>query len=117
MNIKLYHYVHCPFCVRVRMTLGYFDLSYESVVLSYDDETTPVRLSGKKMLPVIEIDGHVQNESLDIMARLDTKDEFRLPKELPQEFSKLLDQLGKNVHSLAMPYWIYTPEFNESSRH
>jgi glutaredoxin 2 len=98
------------------MTLGYLNLPYESVVLSYDDEMTPVRLTGKKMLPIIEIDGPVQNESLDIMTRLDLRGELQLPRELPQELSQLLDKLGKNIHSMAMPYWIYTPEFNDASR-
>jgi glutaredoxin 2 len=72
MELKFYHYVHCPFCVRVRMTLGLLDLPYESVVVSYDDEITPVKLTGTKMLPIMSIDGKVMNESLDIMAKLDT---------------------------------------------
>ena len=116
MNIKLYHYVHCPFCIRVRMTLGFLDIPYESVVLSYDDESTPVKLTGKKMLPIVEIDGTVHNESLDIIARLDVKEKLGLPGELSLDFSQLLEKLGKNIHSLAMPYWIFTPEFNEASR-
>ena len=42
MELKLYHYVHCPFCVRVRMILGFLQLPYQSIVLPYDDEVTPV---------------------------------------------------------------------------
>lgn len=116
MTIKLYHYVHCPFCIRIRMTLGFLNLPYQSIVLPYDDEKTPVDLSGQKMLPIIEIDGKIQNESLDIMALLDEENKLRLPAVLPTDFSNLLDQLGRNIHSLAMPYWIFTPEFNEESR-
>ena len=61
--MKLYHYVHCPFCVRVRMGLGYLGINFESIVLAYDDEKTPVKLTGKKMLPIlVSDDGKAHNE-------------------------------------------------------
>lgn len=120
MSFTLYHYVHCPFCVRVRMTLGYLNLSYVSQVVAYDDESTPVKLTGVKMLPILAYDGKAMNESLDIMAFLDKGNKLKV-KELisSSEFKQLedlLNQIGGPVHSLAMPYWIYTPEFNASSR-
>lgn len=115
MELKLYHYVHCPFCIRVRMALGYLQLPYESIVLPYDDEITPVKLTGVKMLPIMEFNGKAQNESLDIIDRLDQKNLLKLDN--PAEINPLLNKLGVNVHNLAMPYWIYTPEFNENSRH
>lgn len=117
--MKLYHYVHCPFCVRVRMGFGFLGTQYESIVTAYDDEATPIRLTGKKMLPIIEYDdGTTQNESLDLIKRQDTKlslgwDELAANLE---ELNLLLDKIGGHVHNLAMPYWIWTPEFNESSR-
>jgi glutaredoxin 2 len=121
MQLTLYHYVHCPFCVRVRMGLGYMGLKYHSQVLPYDDEITPVKLAGKKMLPIMVIDGRPMNESLEIIEKLDEKKLLKV-KEFSdgprsQSLNQLLDKLGKNVHNLAMPYWIYTQEFNESSRH
>ena len=113
--MKLYHYVHCPFCVRVRMACGFLNIDYDSFVLPYDDEKTPLDLTGKKMLPIAEIKGEVLNESLDIIKTLDTSNQ--LQNELfNTEFNSLLDQIGKSVHSLAMPYWIWTPEFDENSR-
>lgn len=115
MELKLYHYVHCPFCIRVRMALGYLQLPYESIVLPYGDEITPVKLTGVKMLPIMEFNGKAQNESLDIIDRLDQKNLLKLDN--PAEINPLLNKLGANVHNLAMPYWIYTPEFNENSRH
>lgn len=120
MNLTLYHYVHCPFCIRVRMLLGYLNLPYKSVVVPYDDEITPVKLTGKKMLPILSIDGEAMNESLEIMAALDQNNSLKIPIFLEKlefkQIEQLLSDLGKNVHSLAMPYWIWTPEFTETSR-
>lgn len=117
--MKLYHYVHCPFCVRVRMGMGFLGLKYESHVTPYDDEQTPIRLTGKKMLPIMEYeDGKAQNESLDILKFQDVSGvlHWDLLKENETTLNLLLDKIGSPVHSLAMPYWIWTPEFNESSR-
>jgi len=117
--MKLYHYVHCPFCVRVRLGFGFLGTKYESVVTAYDDETTPIKLTGKKMLPIVQYDdGVAQNESLDILKAQDTAgllgwDELAKNTE---SLNELLDKSGALVHNLAMPYWIWTPEFNESSR-
>lgn len=120
MDLTFYHYVHCPFCVRVRMAAGMLKLAYKSVVVPYDDEETPVKLTGKKMLPIMVINGKPMNESLDIMAALDVNNVFNISQlnNDPQfkPFNDLLSKLGTNVHNLAMPYWIYTPEFNISSR-
>jgi glutaredoxin 2 len=120
MNITLYHYVHCPFCVRVRMALGFLNLKYTSEVLAYDDEATPVKLTGKKMLPALATPQGVINESLDIMAFLDQGNVLKI-KEVTNspEFTKFegyLNLLGSPIHSLAMPYWMWTPEFSPESR-
>ncbi len=120
MELTLYHYVHCPFCVRVRMALGHLRLPYKSQVLPYDDETTPVKLCGSKMLPILDIDGRPMNESLDIIIAVDRQNKLRAQDlRKSTEFSELealLTKLGSNVHSLAMPYWIYTAEFDADSR-
>jgi glutaredoxin 2 len=102
------------------MVLGFLNLPYSSRVLSYDDETTPLKLTGVKMLPILEFDGGVMNESLDIMKFLDHNNFFKI-SEIRQksdfsDFEYFLNLLGNPVHSLAMPYWIYSPEFNETSR-
>lgn len=120
MALELYHYVHCPFCVRVRMALGLFNLPYISEVLAYDDEVTPVNLTGKKMLPILQDEETVMNESLDIILYLDKKNQLDVKAALTQpEYQALeirLSELGSLVHSLAMPYWVGTPEFNDQSR-
>ncbi|MBA2405012.1 MAG: glutaredoxin 2 [Bdellovibrionales bacterium] len=116
MSFTLYHYVHCPFCVRVRMAFGYLNLEYESKVVPYDDETTPVKLTGKKMLPIMTIDKTYINESLEIISTLDKSKKLKVNPIVLKEVEDLLAQLGNPIHSLAMPYWIFTPEFTNSSR-
>lgn len=120
MKLKLYHYLHCPFCVRVRMALGYLGLSYESEVLSYDDEKTPVELCGVKMLPIMVFDGQPMNESLDIIAKLDQNNrlntqDFTTGHEY-KSFVEVINMIGSVVHDLAMPWWIYTKEFTPEAR-
>jgi glutaredoxin 2 len=120
MTLTLYHYVHCPFCVRVRLALGHLNLPFQSVVVPYDDEATPLKLTGKKMLPILAHPTRVLNESLDIIELIDEQNKLRT-KEITNapEFKELeayLNFLGSPIHSLAMPYWIWTPEFNDQSR-
>ena len=117
--MKLYHYVHCPFCIRVRMGFGLLGTKYESIVTPYNDEATPIKLTGKKMLPIIEYDdGTTQNESLDLIKAQDISLKLgwdQLADNL-EILNPLLDKIGGYVHNLAMPYWIWTPEFDEDSR-
>ncbi len=101
------------------MALGYLNLQYESIVLPYDDEATPMRLTGKKILPAMDFgDKKAINESLDIIKRLDLHNQLHFSHYLKNEanINQLLDKIGKDVHPLCMPYWIYTKEFNEESR-
>jgi glutaredoxin 2 len=114
MALELYHYVHCPYCIRVRMALGYLKLPWSSHVLPYNDEKTPLRLSGKKMLPIIVIDGKAHNESLDIIALLDKSE--KLKTNSWGETDLILNELGQHVHNLGMPYWVWSPEFDQASR-
>jgi glutaredoxin 2 len=102
------------------MTLGFLDLDYESRVVQYDDDATPMALTGKKMLPILKHYGGAMNESLDIMDLLDKSNVLKIKETigLPEfkEFEAYLNVLGTFSHSLAMPYFIWTPEFNDSSR-
>ena len=63
-------------------------------------------------------DGSAKNESLEILKSQDLSDvlDWGLLARENISISTLLDKIGSQVHSLAMPYWIYTPEFSESSR-
>ncbi len=115
MDLVLYHYVHCPYCVRVRMALGFLNLSYESRVLAYDDQKTPIDLIGVKMLPILSINGVPMKESLDIIRKLDSGDSLRNSSDISAAES-FIKSVNNAVHSLAMPQWIYTQEFTPSSR-
>lgn len=120
MSFTLYHYVHCPYCVRVRMAMNFLDIPFRSQVVPYDDEETPIKLTGKKMLPALEFEGGAMNESLDIIAFVDKKNILKVKDVTSSDtfgaFDSFLNQLGDLIHSLAMPYWIYTPEFSPSAR-
>lgn len=119
--IKLYHYIHCPFCLRVRMALGLLEKEWESHPLPYNDEQTPKELTGVKLLPIFQFeDGTALNESLEIIRKIDVENKLSgnlLDKEeLKLEIDKLLDDIGRPVHNLCMPYWVWTKEFDEESR-
>jgi glutaredoxin 2 len=119
MQVTLYHYVHCPFCVRVRMAFGHLGINYKSEVLQYDDEKTPVDLTSVKMLPIATIDSRTLNESLDIIKLADKENKLDLDFLDSKEFIELeatINFLAKEVHNLAMPYWVLTPEFQAPAK-
>ena len=74
-RLTLHCYDHCPYCIRVELTMGFLGLPYDRVVYGYGDaseDTGPKKLLGKKILPVLELeDGSMMMESLDIVAYLD----------------------------------------------
>ncbi len=96
------------------MALGYLNLPWTSQVLAYNDEETPEKLSGKKMLPIAVVDGQSQNESLEIITLIDKKNS--LSNEVWGTTDATLDELGSWVHNLGMPYWVWSPEFDTASR-
>jgi glutaredoxin 2 len=102
------------------MALGYLKLPYESIVLAYDDEKTPLSLTGKKMLPAFSDGSKTINESLDIIDLIDKENRFQLKNVIATDGFKKLDEflslIGNPIHSLAIPYWIFTAEFSPSAR-
>ena len=69
--MKLFQYDHCPFCVRADMVAKYKQVNFESVYLLNDDADSCIDRVGKKMVPILEIDGQSIGESLDIAHKLD----------------------------------------------
>lgn len=119
--IKLYHFEHCPYCIRVRMALGFFNIPYESILVRYDDVETRLKLSGARTAPfVVFEDGKAKNESLDLVEFFDKNNllglrEFKDTEEF-KTFGELLKNIGASVHSLAWPYWVCSYEFDDKSR-
>lgn len=71
--MKLYIYEHCPFCTRARMIFGLKGLFVETTVIMEGDADTPIRLIGKKAVPILERpDGSHMGESLDIVRYVDS---------------------------------------------
>lgn len=51
----LYNYDHCPFCVRVRLALGFKNIKHNLVFLANDDVATPTAMVGKKVSPIMKL--------------------------------------------------------------
>ncbi len=102
------------------MALGLLNIEFDSIVLPYNDEDTPKSLTGVKMLPIFTFENGVSNnESLDIISILDKNNVLKseqLDSSEREVVEDLLSKFGSDVHSLCMPYWMWTPEFNEESR-
>jgi glutaredoxin 2 len=70
--MKLYIYEHCPFSTRVRMIFGMKRIPVELSVVMEGDAETPVRLVGRKVVPILEKDdGTAMAESMDIIRYVD----------------------------------------------
>ncbi|KAH0471283.1 MAG: hypothetical protein KVP17_003515 [Porospora cf. gigantea B] len=103
-KLQLYMYDHCPFCVRPRVMLGLKRVKYDSMFLANDDVDTPTSLIGKKMVPIMVIEGGddklqqgVMVESLDIVRRID-EDETLGPRLLLPGGNSALQQFVQDVY-------------------
>lgn len=108
----LYYYTHCPYCVRVLTFAGLLGITLEQVVLLNDDEQTPIKMVGKKMVPIVETaKGHYMGESLDIINYLSKQYQAPLASDalslaVVEDF---LSQQRQALHGLSMPRWVKLP--------
>lgn len=112
MTPKLYYYEHCPYCIRVLSLAGMANIAISPGVLLNDDEITPVKMVGRKMLPILEIDtGIYMAESLDIMAYLGETYGVMLVHntEWEQQVGDFLAANREIIYGLSMPRWIKQP--------
>ncbi len=74
----VYVYDHCPFCVRVRLALGYKKVKHDVRFMANDDIELPTSLVGKKIAPIFALpqDDLVMGESLDIIELVDKDPRF-----------------------------------------
>jgi glutaredoxin 2 len=70
--MKLYLYEHCPFCTRARLAIGLKNIPVELSVIMEGDSETPIRLVGRKVVPILQKDdGTCMPESMDIVRYID----------------------------------------------
>ncbi|HDR1020852.1 TPA: GrxB family glutaredoxin [Pasteurella multocida] len=117
--MKLYVFDHCPYCVRAMMIFGLKNLPVEFQILLNDDETTPVSLVGKKVVPIlVKEDGTAMPESLDIVHYVDQHyGEPVLKGEVRPEVQAILSEITTYSNYLLMPRFIKldVPEFATQS--
>ena len=116
--MKLYHYDHCPYCVKARMIFGLKSVPVEVIPLANDDEATPIGLVGQKMVPIlVREDGRAMPESLDIIRYIDGLAKYGPPLVAPSrkkpELEEWLQKMRTYHYKLAMPRWpqMDLPEF------
>ena len=106
----LYHYDHCPYCVKARMIFGLKKISCELKALLNDDEETPRSFIGQKMVPILKTEKGFMPESLDIVRHID--DSSGNPsvnwKENP-DLQRWFNTSGDTHYFLAMPRWVQAP--------
>lgn len=117
--MKLYLYDHCPFCVRSHMIFGLKGIECKVAYLPNDDEETPTRLIGKKMLPVLVTeDNQAIGESLDIVKYIDeTYGPIVLTQPENPHIEAWMESSTKLIFQLAVPRWARSDfeEFREDS--
>lgn len=103
--MKLYIYEHCPFCTRARMIFGLKGIPVELSVVMEGDDDTPIRLVGKKGVPILERDdGSAMSESMDIVRDIDGRfPEKVLTEPLREEIDAWCRDARPIVAKLAVP--------------
>lgn len=117
-GIRLHMYDHCPYCTRVQLVLGWRSIPYERQVYGYADVNGPSKLSGKKVLPILEWQGsqgerHVMRESTDIVRWLDVLEgpehQIIAPEAGRRDLKAWQKRFRKVVHHLTRPRLIRMP--------
>jgi len=97
--VKLYIYDHCPFCIKARMIFGLKNIPVELNVLANDDDETPTRMIGQKMVPILQKDdSRYLPESMDIVHYVDKLDGKPL---LTGKKNPAIDEWLRKVNSYA----------------
>ncbi|MBT0723354.1 glutaredoxin 2 [Rosenbergiella sp. S61] len=114
--MHLYVYDHCPFCVKARMIFGLHQQPVELSFLLNDDEETPNKLIGKKMLPIlVKDDCSAMGESLDIVDYIESRSATpRLSTTTSPALAQWLAEVGTYINKLLLPI-MPTTDFAEFS--
>ena len=99
------------------MMMNLTDTKYEEVILLNDDEETPIKLCGKKQVPILEVDGKIIVESLDIVDFLDKKVGGFLSSNENKNIQIWIEDARNYLYRLTFPRLIKQdlPEFATSS--
>lgn len=73
MALTLYRARFSTNVERVALALALKGLEVESVWISYDDRSLVERVSGQPLVPVLDYDGEILTESMDIVRELDRR--------------------------------------------
>jgi len=110
--VVLHVYDHCPFCIRVELALAWLGIPYERKIYGYGDIEGPVKLHGKKALPVLEWPAKTYTpESLDIVDLLDSQTAHRsiAPTTQREDIQNWLKRLTPIRRLLSRPRIIQMP--------
>jgi len=119
-SIKLYVYQHCPYCVVARSIFALKNVEFHLEYLLHDDEDTPNKLIGKKLLPIlIKEDGSAMGESMDIVRYIDENygDKKVVKPSSAPEIQQWIQSMTKDAWVLLVPRFVMTsfPEFESES--
>lgn len=106
--LKLYIYDHCPYCAKARMIFGLKDIPVEIITLLNDDEETPIKLIGQKMVPILQKeDGSFMPESMDIVRYIDENygDKKIIAFSRDDKISRWLEKAQREISVLSKPRW------------
>jgi len=71
--MRLYLFEHCSICFRVRMAAALKRLHLQETVVLEDDSETLIKVSGKRVVPIlVKDDGAAMLESMDMVGYIDT---------------------------------------------
>ena len=110
--MKLYIYDHCPYCVKACMIFGLKNLPIELVTQLNDDEETPIKMIGQKMVPILaKSDGSYMAESLDIISYINDIDGNVAIKNMVRtmQVEDWLQEANEFFYFLCMPRWAEAP--------
>ena len=69
--IRLYRAPWSTNCERVTLALGHKSLEAESIWIDYSDRSLVEEVSGQPLVPVVDFDGEIVADSVQILARLE----------------------------------------------
>lgn len=130
---SLYNYDHCPFCVRVRLALGFKNIKHNLVFMANDDVHTPTAMVGKKIAPIMRFppentdeEDMLMMESMDIIEFIENDERFGptnvlKPASGRTDLKEWQNSIKFLLRTLQRPRYVATgllPEFQQlDSRH